>query len=74
MTKLPVVNGRQCIRALQKGGFVIERQKGSHVTLIRDEPYARVTVPNHKKALRPGTLRQIIRDAGLTVQEFVELL
>lgn len=74
MTKLPVVSGRECIRALQRSGFVIDRQKGSHVTLIRDNPYARATVPDHKKALKPGTLRQIIKDAGLTISEFVALL
>jgi len=74
MTKLPVVKGRECIRALQRGGFVIDRQKGSHVTLIRDQPFARTTVPNHNKPLKPGTLRTIIREAGLTVAEFVDLL
>ncbi|MEZ4669767.1 MAG: type II toxin-antitoxin system HicA family toxin [Anaerolineae bacterium] len=74
MTKLPVVNGRECISALQRGGFVIDRQKGSHITLIRDNPFARATVPNHNKALKPGTLRSIIRQAGLTVDEFVALL
>lgn len=74
MTKLPVVKGRECIRALQRGGFVIDRQKGSHVTLIRDNPFARATVPDHNKPLKPGTLRTIIRDAGLTVDEFVALL
>jgi predicted RNA binding protein YcfA (HicA-like mRNA interferase family) len=77
MTKLPVVKASECIRALQRAGFVIDRQKGSHVTLIRDEenvPYARTTVPNHNKPLKPGTLRQIIKDAGLTVDDFVDLL
>jgi predicted RNA binding protein YcfA (HicA-like mRNA interferase family) len=74
MTKLPVVKGRECIRALQRGGFVFDRQKGSHVTLIRESPFARATVPDHNKPLKPGTLRTIIRDAGLTVDEFVALL
>jgi predicted RNA binding protein YcfA (HicA-like mRNA interferase family) len=69
MTKLPVVNGRECIRALQRGGFVMDRQKGSHITLIRDNPFARATIPNHNKPLKPGTLRSI-----LTVEEFVDLL
>jgi predicted RNA binding protein YcfA (HicA-like mRNA interferase family) len=44
------------------------------MTLMRDSPYARVTVPNHTRDLRPGTLRSIIRNAGLTVAEFIELL
>lgn len=74
MTPLPVVKGAECVNALQRAGFVVKRQKGSHVILRRDDPYARVVVPSHRKPLKPGTLRQIIRDAGLTVEEFTELL
>ena len=74
MTPLPTVTGRACIKALQRAGFTIDRQKGSHVTLIRDEPRARVTVPNHRKDLKRGTLRAIIRQAGLSVDEFIALL
>jgi predicted RNA binding protein YcfA (HicA-like mRNA interferase family) len=73
MTKLPVVSGQECIRALQKIGFEIDRQRGSHVTLIREAPRNRVTVPNHKE-LKPGTLRSILRSADLSVEAFVELL
>jgi predicted RNA binding protein YcfA (HicA-like mRNA interferase family) len=72
MTKLPVVNGPECIRALQKAGFVVKRQSGSHI-ILKQSPY-RVSVPNHRKALKPGTLNQIIKDAGLTVDEFINLL
>lgn len=74
MTRLPVVKARECIRALERAGFVLDRQEGSHVTLIRGNPFVRVTIPQHNKTLKKGTLRQIIRDAGLTVEEFVELL
>ena len=74
MTKQPVVNGPECIRALQKAGFVIKRQSGDHVILKRLDPPARVSVPNHRKDLKPGTLHQIIKDAGLTVDEFTALL
>lgn len=73
MPKLPVVSAQECIKALSKVGFEIKRQKGSHITLIRDSPHARVTIPNHKE-VKSGMLRRIIRDAGLTVAEFVELL
>lgn len=72
MTKLPVVNGQECIRALRKAGFVVSRQTGSHV--IMKQPPLRVSVPNHRKALKPGTLSQIIKDAGLSVDEFIALL
>ncbi len=73
MSKLSPVSARECIRALQRIGFVIDRQVGSHITLIRDSPPGRVTVPNHKE-LKVGMLRRIIRDANLTVEEFIELL
>lgn len=73
MTKLPVVSGDECIKALEKAGFFVTRQHGSHIILRRDEPFGRVSVPRHK-TLKAGTLRGIIRDAGMTVEEFVELL
>jgi predicted RNA binding protein YcfA (HicA-like mRNA interferase family) len=71
--KLPVVSARECVRALQKIGFEIDPQRGSHITLIRTDPPGRVTIPNHKE-VKPGMLRRIIRDAGLTVAEFTALL
>jgi predicted RNA binding protein YcfA (HicA-like mRNA interferase family) len=73
MPKLPVVNARDCVKVLQKVGFVIIRQKGSHITLRRDAPKGRVTVPNHNP-LKPGMLHRIIKDAALTVDEFIDLL
>ncbi|MEO8611910.1 MAG: type II toxin-antitoxin system HicA family toxin [Chloroflexota bacterium] len=73
MPKLPVVNARECIKALQKVGFSVVRQKGSHITLRRIKGVGRVTVPNHNP-LKSGMLHRIIKDAGLTVDEFVDLL
>jgi predicted RNA binding protein YcfA (HicA-like mRNA interferase family) len=73
MPRLTPLSARDCIRALQRIGFVIDRQAGSHITLIRDHPPGRVTVPNQKE-LKVGMLRRIINDAGLTVQEFLDLL
>jgi predicted RNA binding protein YcfA (HicA-like mRNA interferase family) len=73
LPKLPVVSGQECIKALLKLGFYIARQRGSHITLRRDQPYGKVIVPNHKELDR-GTLRSIIQQAGLTVQEFIDLL
>jgi predicted RNA binding protein YcfA (HicA-like mRNA interferase family) len=73
MTKLPLISGRDCARALSKVGFSLARQKGSHMILHRDDPTATVVVPDHKELDR-GTLRAIIRSADLTVEEFVELL
>jgi predicted RNA binding protein YcfA (HicA-like mRNA interferase family) len=73
MTSLPQVSGRQCVAALAKKGFVFKRQAGSHIILRRDDPFAQVVVPDHHQLDR-GTLRSIIRHAGLTVDEFVGLL
>lgn len=73
MSKLPTVSGKQCIKALEKAGFTVYRQRGSHITLVRDHPQAQLTVPNHKTVAK-GTLRTIIRQAGLTVDEFLNLL
>jgi len=73
MSKLIVVSGRECIRALEIVGFFVIRQKGSHVSMIREEPFNQIVVPNHKELDR-GTLRAIIRQAGLSVDEFNDLL
>lgn len=73
MSRLPVISGAACVKALDKIGFRIRRQKGSHIILQRETPYAMVVVPNHK-TIKPGTLRKIIRDAGLTVDQFIALL
>jgi len=71
--KLPTdISGQEMIRALLRAGFVVNRQKGSHIVLRRDDPYARVVVPDHKH-LRLGTLRQILNAAGMSVQQLLEL-
>lgn len=72
MTKLPVVSGHDLIRALGKLGYYVRGQKGSHVHL-RHPLRSPLTVPNHPEIAR-GTLRAIIRAAGLSVEEFVKLL
>jgi predicted RNA binding protein YcfA (HicA-like mRNA interferase family) len=56
-----------------KAGFVFKRQQGSHMVLRRDDPFAQVVVPDHKERDR-GTLRAIIRQAGLSVDAFSRLL
>ena len=71
--RIPVVSGKQTAQALCKAGFKVVRQKGSHIILRRDEPFAQVTVPNHK-TLDRGTLRSIIKYAGLSMNEFLHLI
>lgn len=73
MSKLPRVSGRECVRALERVGFLFKRQEGSHIILRRQEPFAQLVVPDHKELDR-GTLRAIIRQSGLAVSEFTQLL
>jgi predicted RNA binding protein YcfA (HicA-like mRNA interferase family) len=73
MSQLPRISGRECAAALGKLGFRLKRQEGSHMILRRDDPFAQLVVPDHKE-LDTGTLRAIIRQAGLSVEEFVRLL
>lgn len=69
MTKLPVCSGEDAIRVLKKAGWIQDRQRGSHVTLIKEGRAVVLTVPLHRE-LGPGLLRSLIRKAGLTVEEF----
>ena len=73
MSGLPRISGRECAKALGKIGFYLKRQESSHMVLRRDEPFAQVVVPDHKELDR-GTLRAIIRQTGLSVDEFTKLL
>lgn len=74
MTKLPVVSGAETVRAFERFGYEVDRQKGSHIILRRKEaPHRRLVVPNHRTVAK-GTLRSLIRQAGLTVQEFQDAL
>jgi predicted RNA binding protein YcfA (HicA-like mRNA interferase family) len=72
MSKLPVISGREC-KALESVGFYFKRQQGSHIVLRRDRPFAQVVVPDHK-VLDRGTLRAILRHAGISVEDFIGLV
>lgn len=75
MGKLPVLSGREVIKILKKIGFEPARQKGSHIVLVKMIPGSKraVVVPNHKE-IDPGTLLEIIRQAGLKRDEFEKLM
>ena len=74
MTSLPAVSGRDVVKAVAKIGYVVDRQRGSHMILRHESPpHRRLTVPDHTEIAK-GTLRAIIRQAGLTVNEFMDLL
>ena len=72
MIKLPRVSGRQCVSALEKAGFYRKRPHGSHIILRRDDPFAQLVVPDHNELDR-GTLRAIIRQANLTIEQLNKL-
>ena len=72
MTKLPIVSARRLVAALKKSGYEVRRQTGSHIHL-KHENRPRLTIPNHKEIAR-GTLRAILAQAGVTVEELIELL
>lgn len=74
MSKLPVVSGQELCKILKKIGYSIDHQTGSHI-ILRNEtpPHRRLTVPDHKEIAK-GTLRSILRQVGLTVKEFKDLM
>ena len=73
MSYLPQLSGRECLAVLQKAGFGIVRQSGSYIVVRRQNPFVQLVVPDHKE-LDTGTLRAIIRQSGLSVDEFLKLL
>ncbi|MGA2547502.1 MAG: type II toxin-antitoxin system HicA family toxin [Rectinemataceae bacterium] len=73
MSHLPRLSGRECIFALQKVSFFVIRQHGSHVVLQKGDPFTQLVIPDHKE-LDTGTLRAIIRQSGLSIDEFLKLL
>ncbi len=73
MSRIPVVSGKKCVKILEKFGFVVYRQRGSHVTLVRDNPPNQKTVPLHKELDR-GTLKAILKQTNIGLEEFVEKL
>ena len=74
MPDLPAVKPREAIRALERAGFVARRQTGSHVYLNNPVTRKRSVVAMHNRDLTTGMLHAIIQQAGLTVDEFIELL
>lgn len=72
MTRLPVLSGREVVRAFESGGWQVARQRGSHIVLIKEGSWATLSVPDHRE-IAPGTLRSLIRASGLTTEEFIAL-
>ena len=73
MAKLPVISGAKAVRAFEKAGWRQDRQRGNHVVMLKPGSNVSLSVPQHRE-IAPGTLRVLIRSAGMTVDEFVGLL
>ncbi|RLS26256.1 MAG: addiction module toxin, HicA family [Planctomycetota bacterium] len=71
MPKLPLVSGAEVIRTLERLGFIVLRQKGSHI-ILRRGPTGCV-VPNHRE-IKTGTLSGILKQASVSAEEFIETL
>ena len=75
MSELPrgLSGKKEVVKVLQKANFYIKRQKGSHIVMRRDSPFAQVVVPDHK-SIDTGTLSSILDSAGISVEDFIKLL
>lgn len=73
MPPVPSLSAKDILDALQRAGFVIMRQNGSHIILQRKNTHRTAEVPRHNPVSK-GTLRSIIRQADMTVEEFLLLL
>ena len=72
--ELPVLKPKQVVAALEKAGFEVRRQTGSHVIMYKSGIRHPISIPLHPRDLPKGTLRAIIRQAGLTIEEFLGFL
>jgi len=74
LSKLPAISGKQLCKTLRKTGYLVDHQTGSHIILRQENPpHRRLTIPDHKEIAK-GTLMSILRQAGLTREEFEQLL
>ncbi len=73
MAKLPVISGAEAVKAFERAGWRRDRQRGSHVVMLKKGEMASLSVPQHRE-LAPGTLRSLIRAGRMTVDEFVDLV
>jgi predicted RNA binding protein YcfA (HicA-like mRNA interferase family) len=72
MALLPVLSGREVVKTFQQDGWEMVRQRGSHIILVKPGHIATLSVPDHREVAK-GTLRSLIRSAGLTVEQFIKL-
>ena len=73
MPALPVLSGRKAVRVFEKLGWQVARQRGSHIIMVKEGEIATLSIPDHKEVAR-GTLRSLIRSAGISVETFCQQL
>jgi len=73
VNRLPSLTWQQVTRALERAGFVFDRQKGSHMIYYHSVTNRTVVIPKHRE-IKKGTLREILREANLSSEEFLQLL
>ena len=73
MPGLPVLSGSQVVRAFERAGWRLDRQRGSHAILVKPGQIASLSVPQHRE-VAPGTLRALVRASGMSMDEFSALV
>ena len=73
MPALPTLSGRDVVRIFEKEGWLIARQRGSHIILVKEGHMVTLSVPDHREIAK-GTLRSLIRSGGLTIEQFIALV
>ena len=73
MPSLPILSGRKAVRVFEKLGWQVARQRGSHIIMVKEGEMTTLSIPDHKEVAK-GTLRSLIRAAGITVDEFTAQL
>jgi len=73
MPALPILSGRKAVRVFEKLGWQVARQRGSHIIMVKEGEMTTLSIPDHKEVAK-GTLRSLIRAAGITVDEFTAQL
>ena len=73
MASLPVLSGREAVKVFESFGWEVSRQSSSHIIMTKEDEMVTLSIPDHKEVAK-GTLRSLLRSAGLTVEEFVSVL
>jgi len=73
MQKIPLLSGLEVVKVFRRLGWEVARQRGSHIILVKEGHIATLSVPDHREVAR-GTLRSLVARAGLTIEEFLNVL